>query len=135
METTKKALLTRITRQLELGNLLLSIGTAGLMVIGVFEMSLPVLITLAGAFVIIVVFGKYISELEDDAARLKLYEEHVKAFFTGHHDKISRDSGSGVNSGVPLELSEDSNKGHGDSVTDGTGRSPRPENKVSRESS
>lgn len=61
----------------EIGNLLASLSTTGLMAIGVVPMSLPLLISLAVLLFVIGVIGRYVDSVEDDIERLIKYEEHL----------------------------------------------------------
>ena len=68
----------KIAASIEVGNLLFAASTMGLMLLGVLDVSIPVLAISAGIFVIVGFFGKYIDEVEDDRERLEKYEELIK---------------------------------------------------------
>ena len=63
---------------LQVGNLLASLSTTGLMALGVIPMSLIALLILAIILFVVGVIGKYIDSVEDDVERLLKYEEHIR---------------------------------------------------------
>ena len=68
---------------LQVGNLLASLSTTGLMALGVIPMSLTALLILALILFVVGVIGKYIDSVEDDVERLLKYEEYIRNSASG----------------------------------------------------
>ena len=62
---------------IEIGNLLVSLSTTGLMALGVIPLSFPLLVTLALILLIVGIIGRYLDSIEDDTERLIVYEKHL----------------------------------------------------------
>ena len=62
---------------LEIGNFFAAVSTTGFMALGVFPVSLPLLISLAVIFLVLGIIGRYIDAVEDDVERLLKYEKHI----------------------------------------------------------
>ena len=62
---------------IEVGNFCVAVSTTGLMALGVVPLSLPVLVCLALALLIVGIVGRYVDAVEDDVERLLKYEEHI----------------------------------------------------------
>ena len=53
------------------------------MALGVFPVSLPLLISLAVIFLVLGIIGRYIDAVEDDVERLLKYEKHISESASG----------------------------------------------------
>ena len=62
---------------IEIGNLLVSLSTTGLMALGVIPLSFPLLVSLALFLLVVGIVGRYLDSIEDDAERLLVYEKHL----------------------------------------------------------
>lgn len=90
---SNKASISGWFASIEIGNLLASLSTSGMMAIGVIPMSLPFLIGIAILLFIIGVVGRYVDSVEDDMERLVKYEEHLnKGSTCAHADSRGSDA-------------------------------------------
>lgn len=76
-QRAQKSYISSWILKIEIGNLLIALSTTGLMALGVFPMSITLLVTLAIILGVMGVIGRYIDSVEDDIERLIKYEEHL----------------------------------------------------------